>query len=88
MLYLYQNVVIRLPQVLKLPVVLILSEVLILCGRAPPRLNAGIFLYSPTPCQIMTVVYRRRVTGRLEGFGNFGRIHYRIQEGGHLPYEG
>ena len=40
------------------------------------------------PCQIMTIVYRRRATGRLEGFGNFGSIHYRIQEGGHLPYEG
>ena len=23
----------------------------------------------------------------LEGFGNFGRLHYRIKEGGHLPYE-
>ena len=41
-----------------------------------------------TPCQIRTIVYRRRVTGCLKGFENFGRIHYRIQEGGHLPYEG
>ena len=24
----------------------------------------------------------------LEGFGNFGRLHHRIKEGGHLPYEG
>ena len=24
----------------------------------------------------------------LEGFGNFGRLHYRIKEGGHLPHEG
>ena len=24
----------------------------------------------------------------LDGFGNFGRLQYRIQEGGHLSYEG
>jgi hypothetical protein len=41
-----------------------------------------------SPCQIRTIVYRRPVTGRLECFGNFGRIHYRIHEGGHLPSDG
>ena len=32
-------------------------------------------------------VWRAGSSG-LEGFGNFGRLQYRIQEGGHLPYEG
>ena len=32
-------------------------------------------------------VWRANSSG-LESFGNFGRFQYRIQEGGHLPYEG
>ena len=32
-------------------------------------------------------VWRAALSG-LEGFGNFGRLHYRIQEGEHLPCEG
>ena len=30
----------------------------------------------------------RAASSGLEGFENFGRLEYRIQEGGHLPYEG
>ena len=30
----------------------------------------------------------RAASSGLEGFGNFGRLHYRIKEGGHFPYEG
>ena len=34
-----------------------------------------------------SAVWRAASSG-LEGFGNFGRLHYRIKGGGHLPYEG
>ena len=30
----------------------------------------------------------RATSSGLEGFGNVGRLHYRIKEVGHLPYEG
>ena len=35
-----------------------------------------------------TSAIRQAASSGLEGFGNFGRLHSRIKEGGHLPYEG
>ena len=30
----------------------------------------------------------RVASSGLDGFWNVGRLHYRIKEGGHLPYDG
>ena len=38
--------------------------------------------------QYSTGAVGRVASSGLEGFGNFGRLHHRIKEGGHLPYEG
>ena len=38
--------------------------------------------------QYSTGAVGRAASSGLEGFGNFGRLHHRIKEGGHLPYEG
>ena len=38
--------------------------------------------------QYSTGAVGRAASSGLEGFGYFGRLHYRIKEGGHLPYEG
>ena len=50
-------------------------------------------IFSNALCQTRTGPYSTgavwwAASSGLEGFGNFGRLHYRIQEGGHLPYEG
>ena len=43
------------------------------CGKLRPYSTGG--------------VWRGALSG-LEGFGNFGHLHYHIKDGGHLPYEG
>ena len=60
-----------------MPVVLLMYVVVLLVTVG---YVTSCFPNSYTPRQTRTIQYRR--------FGNFGRLHYRIKEGGYLPYEG
>ena len=52
---------------------LMISHSALHCGKVGPYSTSAVL---------------RASSSGLEGFGNFGSLHYRSKMGGHLPYEG